>query len=98
MYEQTSAPHIYAIGDVLKGKDELTPVAIQAGRLLARRLYGSGRLEVSNSIYIIYIMINYDRSVIILISLLRCSHLLSMVLLVSLKRMLLPYLVKIISR
>ncbi|KAK1168833.1 thioredoxin reductase 1, cytoplasmic-like isoform X1 [Acipenser oxyrinchus oxyrinchus] len=37
--EQTNVPHIYAIGDVLEGKLELTPVAIQAGRLLARRLY-----------------------------------------------------------
>lgn len=48
VYEQTNVPHIYAIGDVLKGKEELTPVAIQAGKLLARRLYGKGRLEVSN--------------------------------------------------
>ncbi|XP_063165352.1 thioredoxin reductase 1, cytoplasmic-like [Candoia aspera] len=38
--EQTNVPYIYAIGDVLEGKPELTPVAIQAGRLLARRLYG----------------------------------------------------------
>ncbi|MBN3295271.1 TRXR1 reductase, partial [Amia calva] len=38
--EQTNVPHIYAIGDVLEGRLELTPVAIQAGRLLARRLYG----------------------------------------------------------
>lgn len=38
--EQTHSPHIYAIGDVLDGKPELTPVAIQAGRLLAHRLYG----------------------------------------------------------
>uniref|UniRef100_A0A4W4EAA8 thioredoxin-disulfide reductase (NADPH) n=1 Tax=Electrophorus electricus TaxID=8005 RepID=A0A4W4EAA8_ELEEL len=37
--EQTNVPHIYAIGDILEGKWELTPVAIQAGRLLARRLY-----------------------------------------------------------
>jgi len=48
VYEQTNVPHIYAIGDILKGKEELTPVAIQAGKLLARRLYGNGRLEVSN--------------------------------------------------
>ena len=48
VYEQTNVPHIYAIGDVLKGKEELTPVAIQAGKLLARRLFGSGRLEVSS--------------------------------------------------
>ncbi|XP_065910410.1 thioredoxin reductase 1, cytoplasmic-like [Dysidea avara] len=45
VYEQTNVPHIYAIGDVLKGKEELTPVAIQAGKLLARRLYGTGKLE-----------------------------------------------------
>ena len=38
--EQTSAPHVYAIGDVITGGLELTPVAIMAGRLLARRLYG----------------------------------------------------------
>ncbi|KAM6435915.1 thioredoxin reductase 1, cytoplasmic isoform 2-T2 [Liasis olivaceus] len=38
--EQTNVPYIYAIGDVLEGKPELTPVAIQAGRLLVRRLYG----------------------------------------------------------
>uniref|UniRef100_A0A670YM66 Thioredoxin reductase 1, cytoplasmic n=2 Tax=Pseudonaja textilis TaxID=8673 RepID=A0A670YM66_PSETE len=37
--EQTNVPYIYAIGDVLEGKPELTPVAIQAGRLLVRRLY-----------------------------------------------------------
>lgn len=38
--EQTSVPHVYAIGDVISGGLELTPVAIMAGRLLARRLYG----------------------------------------------------------
>ena len=38
--EQTNVPHIYAIGDVLDDKPELTPVAIQAGKLLARRLCG----------------------------------------------------------
>jgi len=40
--EQSNVPHIYAIGDILDGKLELTPVAIQAGRLLAQRLYGNG--------------------------------------------------------
>jgi len=39
-YEQTNIPNIYAIGDVSTGKPELTPVAIQAGQLLARRLFG----------------------------------------------------------
>ncbi|XP_067634559.1 thioredoxin reductase 1, mitochondrial isoform X2 [Eurosta solidaginis] len=43
--EQTNIPHIYAVGDILFGKLELTPVAIHAGRLLARRLYaGSTQL------------------------------------------------------
>lgn len=37
--EQTSVPHIYAIGDILDGRPELTPVAVQAGSLLVRRLY-----------------------------------------------------------
>lgn len=38
--EQTSVPNIYAIGDVIDAP-ELTPVAIQAGRMLARRLYNN---------------------------------------------------------
>eukprot|EP00040_Diaphanoeca_grandis_P037548 m.245675 g.245675 ORF g.245675 m.245675 type:complete len:534 (+) comp33838_c1_seq10:214-1815(+) len=37
--EQTNVPHIYAVGDVLAGRLELTPVAIKAGELLARRLF-----------------------------------------------------------
>jgi len=41
--EQSSVPHIYAIGDVVSGKPELTPVAIAAGRALANRLYGGSR-------------------------------------------------------
>ncbi|XP_075065408.1 thioredoxin reductase 1, cytoplasmic [Mixophyes fleayi] len=43
--EQTNVPYVYAIGDVLEDKLELTPVAIQAGRLLARRLYGDSTLK-----------------------------------------------------
>lgn len=38
--DQTSVDHIFAVGDVVDGKPELTPVAIQAGRLLVRRLFG----------------------------------------------------------
>lgn len=38
--EATSVPHIYAIGDTAEGRPELTPTAIMAGRLLARRLCG----------------------------------------------------------
>uniref|UniRef100_A0A667WJR9 thioredoxin-disulfide reductase (NADPH) n=1 Tax=Myripristis murdjan TaxID=586833 RepID=A0A667WJR9_9TELE len=43
--EQTNVPHIYAVGDILEGKWELTPVAIQAGKLLARRLYGGSTVK-----------------------------------------------------
>jgi thioredoxin reductase (NADPH) len=42
--ERTNVPHIYAIGDCIKGELELTPVAIMAGRLLARRLYRKATL------------------------------------------------------
>ena len=38
--EKSNVDHVYAIGDVLDDKPELTPVAIQAGKLLARRLAG----------------------------------------------------------
>ncbi|XP_019370888.1 PREDICTED: thioredoxin reductase 1, cytoplasmic isoform X1 [Gavialis gangeticus] len=43
--EQTNVPYIYAIGDVLEDKLELTPVAIQAGRLLTQRLYAGATLK-----------------------------------------------------
>nr|XP_055054521.1 thioredoxin reductase 2, tandem duplicate 2 [Misgurnus anguillicaudatus] len=38
--EATSVPNIYAIGDIGEGRPELTPTAIRAGKLLARRLAG----------------------------------------------------------
>lgn len=38
--EETNVPHIFAIGDVIYGKLELTPVAIKAGKLLSQRLFG----------------------------------------------------------
>ena len=44
--EQTSVPYVYAIGDVLDGKPELTPVAIQAGQLLSKRLFADGKSKV----------------------------------------------------
>nr|XP_023026181.1 thioredoxin reductase 1, mitochondrial isoform X1 [Leptinotarsa decemlineata] len=44
--EQTNVPHIYAVGDVLYKKPELTPVAIHAGRLLARRLFGDSTVNM----------------------------------------------------
>lgn len=38
-FERTNVDNIYAIGDVIYGKLELTPTAIQTGKLLARRLF-----------------------------------------------------------
>ena len=38
----TSVPNIYAIGDVCEGRLELTPTAIMAGKLLAKRLFAKG--------------------------------------------------------
>lgn len=40
-YEETNVPGVFAIGDVVKGRPKLTPVAILAGRLLAMRLFGN---------------------------------------------------------
>lgn len=45
-FEQTKCPNIYAIGDVLDGTPELTPVAIQAGLLLAQRLFGRSKEQM----------------------------------------------------
>ena len=47
VYEQTNVPHIYAIGDVVRGMHELTPLAIQAGRLLAARLFDSSSVHTN---------------------------------------------------
>eukprot|EP00976_Prorocentrum_cordatum_P102664 1193153-Prorocentrum_minimum.AAC.1 len=44
--EQTNVPHIFAIGDVLHQRQELTPVAIQAGVLLARRMFGGSKKKM----------------------------------------------------
>ncbi|XP_033229784.1 thioredoxin reductase 1, mitochondrial isoform X2 [Belonocnema kinseyi] len=44
--EQTNVPNIFAVGDVLHKKPELTPVAIHAGKLLARRLYGNSTAKM----------------------------------------------------
>jgi pyruvate/2-oxoglutarate dehydrogenase complex dihydrolipoamide dehydrogenase (E3) component len=37
--ENTNVSNIYAVWDIFEGKLELTPVAIQDGGLLAKRLY-----------------------------------------------------------
>lgn len=43
--ESTSCPSIFAVGDIVEGKPELTPVAIQAGKLLVRRLFAGSTLK-----------------------------------------------------
>lgn len=50
--EQTNVPHIYAIGDAASmagtgGALELTPVAIQAGKYLARRLFNGSSKQMN---------------------------------------------------
>jgi thioredoxin reductase (NADPH) len=51
-FEQSNVDNIYAIGDVIDETSangrvlELTPVAIKAGQLLAKRLYGSSDVKM----------------------------------------------------
>lgn len=51
-FEQTNVDNIYGIGDVIDESSangrvlELTPVAIKAGQLLARRLFGNSDIKV----------------------------------------------------
>jgi len=45
-FEQSSVANIYAIGDCAYGRPELTPSAIAAGGLLARRLYGGSKIKM----------------------------------------------------
>lgn len=47
--ESLDKPHIFGVGDVLEGRLELTPVAIAAGRRLARRLFNGST-----------VLMNYD--------------------------------------
>lgn len=44
--EQTNVPSVFAVGDVCAGKQELTPVAIKAGELLARRLFSDSSAKM----------------------------------------------------
>ncbi|XP_052780440.1 thioredoxin reductase 1, cytoplasmic-like [Mya arenaria] len=43
--EQTNISNIFAIGDILEGKPELTPVAIKAGQLLAKRMFTDATVQ-----------------------------------------------------
>lgn len=45
--EQTNVANIYAIGDILQGRPELTPVAIKTGELLSRRLYNNASQKMN---------------------------------------------------
>ncbi|XP_011806136.1 PREDICTED: thioredoxin reductase 3 isoform X2 [Colobus angolensis palliatus] len=49
--EQTSVPYVCAVGDILEGKPELTPVAIQSGKLLARRLFGASLEKIYHTLF-----------------------------------------------
>lgn len=49
--EQTNIDNIYSIGDCAEGRPELTPPAIHAGRLLARRLFNNSN-QLMNYKYI----------------------------------------------
>ncbi|MFQ6372111.1 glutathione-disulfide reductase [Shewanella sp. YIC-542] len=40
-WQNTTAPGIYCVGDIMAGGVELTPVAVKAGRLLSERLFGN---------------------------------------------------------
>ena len=42
--DKTTVENIYAIGDVVEGRLELTPTAIMAGRLLALRLFAGSKV------------------------------------------------------
>jgi thioredoxin/glutathione reductase (selenoprotein) len=46
--ERTTAPHIYALGDVSHGTPELTPVAIKQGLTLAKRIYNRSLDDLVN--------------------------------------------------
>uniref|UniRef100_A0AC34GS80 Thioredoxin reductase n=1 Tax=Panagrolaimus sp. ES5 TaxID=591445 RepID=A0AC34GS80_9BILA len=44
--QSRSLPYVYAVGDVLDGCPELTPVAIHAGKALMRRIF-TGNMEIT---------------------------------------------------
>uniref|UniRef100_H0YBI6 thioredoxin-disulfide reductase (NADPH) n=1 Tax=Homo sapiens TaxID=9606 RepID=H0YBI6_HUMAN len=49
--EQTNVPYVYAVGDILEDKPELTPVAIQSGKLLAQRLFGASLEKIYHTLF-----------------------------------------------
>ncbi|XP_069673437.1 thioredoxin reductase 1, mitochondrial isoform X2 [Periplaneta americana] len=59
--EQSNVKHIYAVGDVLQDKPELTPVAIQAGKLLAQRIFNksSEQMDYENVATTVFTPLEY---------------------------------------
>ena len=57
--EQTDVENIFALGDCIDGVPELTPSAIQSGRLLARRLYGEGKVKMTLFIILFLFLLFY---------------------------------------
>jgi thioredoxin reductase (NADPH) len=59
--DKTNVDNIYAIGDVVLDKPELTPVAIQAGILLAKRMFGgaSKRMDYVNVCTTVFTPLEY---------------------------------------
>ena len=49
--EQTNVANIFALGDIVQGRPELTPAAIESGKLLSHRLFG-GHKRLANYDYI----------------------------------------------
>ncbi|EFP13311.1 CRE-TRXR-2 protein [Caenorhabditis remanei] len=45
-FDKTSVHGIYAVGDIVEGRPELTPLAIQSGKLLADRLFSDSKQTV----------------------------------------------------
>lgn len=48
--DRTNVENIFAIGDAVEGRMELTPLAIKAGRFLARRLYNNENISLDYKI------------------------------------------------
>eukprot|EP00904_Undaria_pinnatifida_P007514 jgi/Undpi1/3893/HiC_scaffold_16.g07261.m1 len=59
--EETTVPGVFGIGDAVEGVPELTPSAIQAGRLLARRLFGgsASAMDYSNVCTTVFTPLEY---------------------------------------
>ncbi|KAG9334370.1 hypothetical protein JZ751_008189 [Albula glossodonta] len=63
--ESSSVPNVFAIGDIAEGRPELTPVAIKAGKLLARRLFSPSTelMNYDNSQQCIPVLIHLQQQV-----------------------------------